>query len=389
MNLHFVRLNVLGGVERILTELVHRAALCDPEEAAFLLATSVHPFLQEEWRAHSCRAYPLKVFAGWFPVPRRPAIARDFRARWVARSVRPSRVISWNGINSRYPGVAASASGARLIHYEHGAAWNCSDDQGAHYLAGVDSVICISFAAKRLIQERWGYKGAVYVLPNVLLPSMLKTNTAGRPEPGGRKVVGAAGRLVPLKGFLSLVPMLRHLLDQGVDVEVQLAGTGPEAPAIRALAEKYGVTDRFALLGAVGDMSEFYQALDVFVVPSIREPFGLVALEASAYGLPVIGSAVDGIPEALSVAAGSEVVRPRLPLSNYGELGSSLRGVPTRVYDPTADCLVSPRAVDGAELADRIQLLLEAGVTVPPMNPSVVASRFSAYADTLKGLLSY
>ncbi|WP_244406385.1 glycosyltransferase [Thioalkalivibrio sp. K90mix] len=226
------------------------------------------------------------------------------------------------------------------------------------------------------------------MLPNVLLPSMLKTAAGGRPDSGGRKIVGAAGRLVPLKGFLSLVPMLRRLLDKGLDVEVRLAGTGPEGPAIRALAEKYNVSDRFVFLGSVGEMSEFYRTLDVFVVPSIREPFGLVALEASAHGLPVIGSDVDGIPEALSEVVGSDVVRPTVPMSDYAQMGSSLRGVPTRVYDPAGDFLTAPRAIDGAELADRVETLLTAGVVVPPMHPSVAASRFFAYADTLKGLLS-
>src|SRR5690606_14555844 len=79
--------------------------------------------------------------------------------------------------------------------------------------------------------------------------------------------------------------------------------------SLRALAEARGVTLRFA--GWVEDKAAFFDAIDLFVLPSLHEPFGIVLLEAFAHGVPAVTTETEGpreivtAGEALPVPAGA------------------------------------------------------------------------------------
>jgi glycosyltransferase involved in cell wall biosynthesis len=105
-------------------------------------------------------------------------------------------------------------------------------------------------------------------------------------------------------------------------------------------------------------MERFYRAIDCLVHPPITEAFGLVAVEASALGCPVVAAAVDGLPEAVADGTSGFCVPPTLPLSAYEALGGSLTGLPPLVYDPVRDSLVEPAIVDPSALADAVQRII-------------------------------
>jgi glycosyltransferase involved in cell wall biosynthesis len=117
--------------------------------------------------------------------------------------------------------------------------------------------------------------------------------------PGGRWVIGAAGRLGPEKGLDLLIRAVHMLGARDLDVELWIAGTGEEEGRLRALCRDLGLTDRVRLLGFVADTVEFFDALDVFVLSSRREGLPNVLLEAMAMGVPVVATNIAGVPAAV------------------------------------------------------------------------------------------
>jgi glycosyltransferase involved in cell wall biosynthesis len=111
-------------------------------------------------------------------------------------------------------------------------------------------------------------------------------------------VVGTVGRLWPEKGHPFLLRAVEPLL--GRDFHLIIAGDGPEA---RKLAQAVGALSRpgsVHLLGARTDIPRVLAALDTFVLSSVREGLPLVIPEAMAAGLPVVSTAVGGIPDVVA-----------------------------------------------------------------------------------------
>jgi N-acetyl-alpha-D-glucosaminyl L-malate synthase BshA len=82
-------------------------------------------------------------------------------------------------------------------------------------------------------------------------------------------------------------------------------GDGPERGHTRQVAEEEGVLDRVVYLGKQDSVAEILACADLFLLPSDNEAFGLVALEAMACGVPVVGSHVGGVPEVVVPPAGA------------------------------------------------------------------------------------
>ncbi len=117
----------------------------------------------------------------------------------------------------------------------------------------------------------------------------------------------ALGRLVPKKGFTVLIRGCRYLTAQGVDFRLTLAGDGPERGIIRDLIRQQGLADRVSLPGAVPhrEVARLMAQADLLVTPSLIAPSGdrdgipNVIMEALFFEVPVVASAVSGIPEVI------------------------------------------------------------------------------------------
>lgn len=106
-----------------------------------------------------------------------------------------------------------------------------------------------------------------------LLESMALARSAGEPETGAP----------PRRGRL-------HCL---------IAGAGPDRPVLEARIGELGLADRVRIVGSLADPRPLLWALDIFVMPSLKEGLGVAALEAMACGLPVVGCATGGLREAV------------------------------------------------------------------------------------------
>ncbi|MFF4653435.1 glycosyltransferase family 4 protein [Streptomyces sp. NPDC001380] len=118
---------------------------------------------------------------------------------------------------------------------------------------------------------------------------------------GDRPVVLAVGRLAPQKGFDLLLDASREFTGPGPRPLVLIAGEGPEGAALRDRAEAEGLPVR--LLGHRTDVPDLLAAADVVVISSCWEARPLVAQEALRAGVPLVATAVGGLPELVGDAA--------------------------------------------------------------------------------------
>ncbi|CCC85843.1 glycosyl transferase, group 1 family protein [Paenibacillus polymyxa M1] len=86
-------------------------------------------------------------------------------------------------------------------------------------------------------------------------------------------------------------------VQQKIPAKLLLVGEGPDLPKIRCKIESLGLQDKVFFLGKQDQIAEVISMADVLLLPSEKESFGLVALEAMACGVPTIGSQAGGVPE--------------------------------------------------------------------------------------------
>ncbi len=111
------------------------------------------------------------------------------------------------------------------------------------------------------------------------------------------------GRMVKKKGFDNLLRAFSLLFKSGYEARLEIAGDGPERKALLELVEELGLGKYVKFPGWVDDVSNFAENKDVFVLPSLDEPFGIVVLEAMAMGKPIITTRTQGPREILDEQA--------------------------------------------------------------------------------------
>ncbi len=166
-----------------------------------------------------------------------------------------------------------------------------------------DAVIAVSNTMKeQIVQELGAPAEKVHVVHNATPPL---------PRPRGKrstrfkwkKVVLCHGRLSIQKGADYFLRAARKLSASHDDVLFVVSGSGPFLPALVELATDLGIEEKVMFLGTVPQdhLSTLYDSCDVLVMPSVREPFGITALEAMSFGKPVVCSKTAGVREIGSV----------------------------------------------------------------------------------------
>jgi glycosyltransferase involved in cell wall biosynthesis len=137
-----------------------------------------------------------------------------------------------------------------------------------------------------------------------------------RPPPRDPLQLGVVGAIDRGKGQDLAVRALAEVLGAGMDAELQLVGREQDkafAAELRTTARECGVADRVHFHGERRDLERVYAGLDVLLLPSRREAFGLVVLEALARSLPVVAVRVGCVPELLLAGAAGVIVQPESP----------------------------------------------------------------------------
>lgn len=149
-------------------------------------------------------------------------------------------------------------------------------------------------------------------------------------DAGVSRVVIAAGRLSPEKGFDVLVEAAERMLAADRFAGIVLFGDGDERAKLERRVAALGIGDRFRMPGFTRDLDRLLPWADVLVLPSFTEGLPNVVLEASAAGVPVVATAVGGTPEVVVDGETGYLVLPGDAVALADRLSTILRDEPTR-----------------------------------------------------------
>lgn len=134
------------------------------------------------------------------------------------------------------------------------------------------------------------------------------------------KVILGVGTLHERKGYKYLIAAYAKIHKDFSNSRLVIAGEGPERDSLENLIKNLNLSDKVFLIGQSENVPDLMQSADLMVLPSLKEAFGLVILEAMQAGLPIIASQVGGIPEIISSSGIGLLIEP----ANKNELVKAL-----------------------------------------------------------------
>ncbi|MBD2175905.1 glycosyltransferase family 4 protein [Pseudanabaena sp. FACHB-1998] len=216
--------------------------------------------------------------------------------------------------------------GTKYIAIAHGVeAWDIQSSILKKSLHGADRIFAVSeFTRDRLCQEQGLSPAKIEILHNTFdadawkiapKPQHLLTKYGLRAE---QKIILTVSRLVAseqYKGYdrlLEALPMIRQHIP---DVHYVIVGKGSDRDRIEKIIQQNNLQDYVTLVGFVPDedLCDYYNLCDLFAMPSKREGFGIVYLEAFACGKPTLGGCLDGAVDALCHGALGVLINPDDP----------------------------------------------------------------------------
>jgi glycosyltransferase involved in cell wall biosynthesis len=189
-------------------------------------------------------------------------------------------------------------------------AWNVKRSLERKALDKADFILSVSrFTRDKLVEQ--GFRRAkILLLPNAVDEHLFSPQ--GRPErllrkyrlDAGQPIVLTVGRLDPsekYKGYDVALKALGRVVRVHPRAQLMLVGTGGDRPRLETLARDLGLLEHVIFAGQVPDeeLPDYYNLCHVFAMPSKKEGFGIVFLEALACGKPVIAGNRDGSRDAL------------------------------------------------------------------------------------------
>lgn len=279
---------------------------------------------------------------------------RQSRQASQARSWGIDAVLSWNRFGDPRPVRLAHRIGAASIYWERGAAWHArSRVPEEDFLRGFDGYIANSQACAAMLRY-WGVAAPIEVCSPGIYRDAAAQPVTPRQLDGGVLRLGLCAPLQPFKGGVLAVHTLAALRRGGVAASLSIAGDGPERERIQALAQQLGVGDVLQFFGRLTATDAFYAGIDLLLHPALCEPWGNACAEALIAGVPVVATAVDGLPEVIRDQVDGVLVAPGLSLADYAAFGGDPDGVYPRVWRPELCRVAEPGVPDPQALADAV-----------------------------------
>ncbi|MFW6069089.1 MAG: glycosyltransferase family 4 protein [Chloroflexota bacterium] len=287
-----------GGVQTYLSQIFRRVALQHPVTVITLVKPD-DPSSEELPRLH----------------PRSSTLLGYFRA---LRHIRPDRIV----VGHAHPRLllpSALYSGRSYLALAYGNDYLAAQKRWHRrlfnrLLRNARPLITITHSNARRLEEMGAGKASV-IYPGT---DAARFSPADSRKPTNM-VLLTVGRLVPRKGIDTVLEALSMLRQDFPEISYRIAGAGPDETRLRALVERLELQNIVQFLGKVPDdaLPDVYRQADIFVMPVREEAqgasiegFGIVYLEASASGLPVIAGRSGGAAEAVLDGKTGLVVEP-------------------------------------------------------------------------------
>lgn len=303
--LHVVR-PVRGGIKKHL-EILFRGI--DQEKYHLYLAAPPEIDLFTELRPYARGVFPVLISETWHPL-------RNWRTiNTLSRVIRSNNIdlVHTHGVRAGLIGqVAALLAGCkRVVATVH----NCLNPDTPFFLiyrlvlailgkASITHMITVSNALKQeMMTFEWFPDDRITVIYNGLNASEYQVevdkislrNSLG--IPGDLPVIGSVARLEPNKGIKFLLEAVKDIDKIYGPVYVLIVGDGPEEESLKKITRELGIESRVIFAGFRSDVPQLLSLFDVAVIPSVNEGLSIFCLEALAAGVPVVASAVGGLPE--------------------------------------------------------------------------------------------
>jgi glycosyltransferase involved in cell wall biosynthesis len=233
---------------------------------------------------------------------------------------------------------AARRAGVPVVSVSHG--WTsatlkvrCYETLDRWVLPWMDAVVCVSEAQAAKVRRTGAPVGRVHVIRNaVSLESYGKSDSQFRHEidrlfnsPRSR-IIGAAGRLSPEKGFEKLLDAAALMIANDPRLGFVIFGEGPLRRDLTRLIARHHLQDNVVLPGFRTNLVQYLPHFDVVALPSYTEGLPVIVLEAFAAGVPVVASAVGGVPEVIEDGGSGRLVPPGDAKALAGGLSDVLKG---------------------------------------------------------------
>ena len=233
-------------------------------------------------------------------------------------AIRPDLIFCGHLFHAPLAALLSRFSGARLVNQLHGTeVWGAMPERLVDALERSDRILCVSEHTKSALLDKISYPPEkILVVPNRVRDAFAPQDrqvARQRVGVGANPVVLTVGRLDDrggYKGHDRILALIGPLREKGISFDYLISGEGDDRARLEAIARSLGVADSVRFLGRVPneDLPYLYSAADLFALPSAGEGFGIVFIESTACGTPVIGMDVGGTKEAM----------------NYGELGEAV-----------------------------------------------------------------
>ncbi|MFC2172721.1 N-acetyl-alpha-D-glucosaminyl L-malate synthase BshA [Acidobacteriota bacterium] len=170
-----------------------------------------------------------------------------------------------------------------------------------HSINQSDGVTAVSEFLKKATHQELRITRDIRVIPNFVDLSIFQKTPCGKTfkslSPKGEKLLMHISNFRPVKRIPDVIRTF-HAVQKEIDARLVLVGDGPERPAAESLANELGLPpDRVLFLGKLEVTAGVLACADILLLPSDAESFGLVALEALACEVPVVGALAGGLPE--------------------------------------------------------------------------------------------
>lgn len=130
------------------------------------------------------------------------------------------------------------------------------------------------------------------------LSNMVRIERTYNPTPYQKPlIIGSLGRFVTKKGFYYLINSISLLKKSGLNIKLILGGDGDERENLETLVKKLDLENEINFIGWVKDKDAFFNQIDIFCLPSINEPFGIILLEAIERSKPIVATHSGGPQE--------------------------------------------------------------------------------------------
>jgi glycosyltransferase involved in cell wall biosynthesis len=229
----------------------------------------------------------------------------------IAKSARSARtdIIHAHQYTSFFYGVLAKPfTSARLVFTEHGRSWPDPPSSRRRtfnrVLGGLaDRVTAVSQGVRESLRAVEGFDPRrVEIIYNGI---EMDRFALGEKEEARRRlglvheapVIGTVGRLDPVKNSPLLLEAFRRFHSSAPEAVLVFIGEGPERPRLQQLAGVMGLASSVRFVGQRTDVEHLMAALDIFVLPSFSEGLPMTLIEAAAASVPIVATAVGGVPE--------------------------------------------------------------------------------------------